>query len=109
MKDFQFLQQKYTVGTYVNRQLTFVRGEGVYLYDQADNRYLDLTGSYGANIVGHNQPDISAALTAQLHKLTTLHGSFANDARAEASQTLVQRCGLPYTQVFWSSSGAEAI
>ncbi len=109
MPDFQALQQATVVNTYVNRGLTLVRGEGAYLIDETGKRYLDLMSNYGVNVFGYGHPAITLALTEQLNALTTLHGSFTNDVRAEASDLLVKRCGADYTQVYWSNSGAEAI
>ncbi|NIR60499.1 MAG: glutamate-1-semialdehyde 2,1-aminomutase [Gammaproteobacteria bacterium] len=36
----------------------FKRGEGPYLYDEDDNRYIDYVGSWGPMIVGHAHPDV---------------------------------------------------
>jgi acetylornithine/LysW-gamma-L-lysine aminotransferase len=107
-KDFQFLQQKYTVNTYVNRGVTLVEGKGVYLWDSSRKKYLDLMTNYGVNIFGYAHPEMTRALIDQIIKLTNLHGSFNNDIRAEASQALVNRCGGGLAKVYFSSSGAEA-
>lgn len=109
MKDYQYLQQKYMINTYPNRQCTFIKGKGIYLYSQEGERYLDMMTNYGVNILGYNHPKITKALIRQLRKLITLHGSFINDSRAEASEMLVKRCGQSYIQVYWANSGAEAI
>ena len=108
MKNYQFLQQKYLVNTYVNRGVTFIRGEGIYLYDEFGNKYLDMMSNYGVNIFGHVNKEITEQITKQLKTLTTLHGSFNNNKRAEASELLIKRCGLSYKFVYWSNSGAEA-
>jgi acetylornithine/LysW-gamma-L-lysine aminotransferase len=102
------LQKKYMVPTYSNRGLTLVEGEGVYLKDILGEKYLDLMTNYGVNIFGHAHPVITRRLADQLGRLTTLHGSFANDARAEAAQRLVGRCGGGLARAFFSNSGAEA-
>ncbi|PIX68425.1 hypothetical protein COZ40_03345, partial [Candidatus Roizmanbacteria bacterium CG_4_10_14_3_um_filter_39_13] len=52
--------------------------------------------------------EITEQITKQLKTLTTLHGSFNNNKRAEASELLIKRCGLSYKFVYWSNSGAEA-
>ena len=54
MKNYQFLQQKYIVNTYVNRGVTFIKGQGIYLYDEAGNKYLDMMSNYGVSIFGHS-------------------------------------------------------
>jgi len=64
--------------------------------------------NYGVTIFGHTDKEITSALTQQLNKVTTLHGSFNNDARALASELLVKRCGESYRYVYWSNSGTEA-
>lgn len=109
MKNYLFLQQQFVVNTYVNRGLTLVKGEGVYLYDEKGNKYLDLMSNYGVNILGHSHPKITKRLTDQLSKLTVLHGSFTGDTRAEAAFQLVKKCGGQLAQVYFSNSGAEAV
>lgn len=108
MKNYQFLQQKYLVNTYVNRGIVLVKGDGMYLIDEHGDTYLDMMSNYGVNIFGHSNNDIVQQLCEQLHRLTTLHGSFVNDIRAEASELLVKRCGPSYKSVYWSNSGTEA-
>ncbi|PIY68797.1 aspartate aminotransferase family protein [Candidatus Roizmanbacteria bacterium CG_4_10_14_0_8_um_filter_39_9] len=108
MKNYQYLQQKYLVNTYVNRGITFVKGDGVYLIDENGEKYLDMMSNYGVNIFGHVDREITDQITNQLNALTTLHGSFNNDMRADASELLIKRCGPSYKFVYWSNSGAEA-
>lgn len=109
MKDYRFLQRKYSVNTYPDRGLTFVKGEGPYLIDESDEHYLDLMTNYGVNIFGYNHPTIVNRLKHQVEHLTTLHGSFNNDVRALAAKVLVNRCGGGVSRVYLSNSGAEAI
>lgn len=109
MKNYQSLQKQYIVSTYVDRQLTLVRGSGVFLFDEYGRQYLDFMSNYGVTIFGYNHPKITSALSHQLKNLPTLHGSFNSDVRTRASEQLVMRCGLKYAQVYWSNSGAEAI
>src|SRR5215207_1212371 len=40
----------------------FERGDGAFLYDIDGNRYLDYIGSWGPMILGHNYPDVLAAV-----------------------------------------------
>jgi hypothetical protein len=46
----------------------FKRGEGAYLYDEDDHRYLDYVGSWGPMIVGHTHPKVVAAMQAALER-----------------------------------------
>lgn len=108
MKDYFLLQKKYLVNSYVNRGLTLIAGQGVHLRDAEGEVYLDLMSNYGVNIFGHSHPAITARLQSQLQTLTALHGSFANDRRAEAARDLVRRAGGGLAQAFFSSAGTEA-
>lgn len=109
MKDYRYLQRKYLVNTYPDREITIVRGEGVYLYDEKDHEYLDLMSNIGVNIFGHNSKRLIAAIGKQFGKLTALHSSFNNDVRANAAQQLVKRCGKNLSQVYLGNSGTEAV
>lgn len=109
MDSYLPIQQHFTVPTYVNRGLTFVRGEGIWLYDIEDNKYLDLMSNYGVSILGHTHPVLTTGLHKQLDRIVTLHSSFGNDARATAAKMLVKKSGGELTQVYFSNSGAEAV
>ncbi|MBI4973681.1 aspartate aminotransferase family protein [Candidatus Roizmanbacteria bacterium] len=109
MKDYSYLQQKWVANTYPNRNIVLEKGKGLYLFDQNGKKYIDCMSNYGVNIFGYGYLPINKAISSQLSKLITLHGSFVNKERAEASQMIVERCGPSYAQVYWSNSGAEAI
>ena len=109
MKNYPLLTERYIVNTYPNRYLTFTHGNGVYLYDNQKEKYLDMMSNYGVNIFGYNHKKINKSIITQVQKLTNLHGSFNNEIRIQASSTLIDRCGPSYHQVYWSNSGAEAI
>jgi acetylornithine/LysW-gamma-L-lysine aminotransferase len=102
------LQNRVQAPVFPSRGLALTKGDGVRLQDVYGRRYLDFTSGYGVAIFGHNHPVLTAALTAQLAQLAVLHGSFANDIRAEAQAALLDRCGGGLDRVHLSSSGAEA-
>jgi len=110
MSNTALLQKEFTVGVYANRGLTLVRGEDAYLVSDTGERYLDLATNYGVSILGYGHPGLENAILDQWRRLPTLHGSFANDVRAMASQELALRVnpGDP-GRAYWSNSGAEAI
>jgi acetylornithine/succinyldiaminopimelate/putrescine aminotransferase len=45
------------------------RGEGVYVWDEEGNRYLDLTAGWGVTCIGHAQPAIQSAMTEQASRI----------------------------------------
>jgi acetylornithine/LysW-gamma-L-lysine aminotransferase len=108
MTDPLTLQNRVQAPVFPVRGLALTRGRGAYLEDAVGRRYLDFSSGYGVAIFGHGHPALTAALAAQLSRLTVLHGSFANDVRAEAQAALLGRCGGGLARVHLSSSGTEA-
>jgi acetylornithine/LysW-gamma-L-lysine aminotransferase len=94
---------------YPSRGLRFVRGDGAYLEAPDGRRFLDLGTNYGVSIFGYGHPAITAALTAQLQALPTLHGSFASDVRIKASLALARRLPMESPAICWTNSGTEAV
>ena len=86
------------------------RGEGVYLFDADDRRYLDFTAGIGVTSTGHCHPRVVAAAQEQVGKL--IHGQYTT-VMHEPLLTLVDRLGevLPegLDQMFFANSGSEAI
>ena len=101
--------KNHLIALYPNRGITFTKGNGVYLYDQNGDRYLDLGSNYGVNILGYNHPSITKALQRQLNDLVNLHGSFNNQVRTQAAENLSKATNRRLSRVFFSNSGAEAI
>jgi acetylornithine/LysW-gamma-L-lysine aminotransferase len=94
---------------YAKRDIALVRGEGAYLWDSDGNQYLDLMSNYGVNILGHNHPKVTEAITRQASTLLNCHQSFANDVRVELLETLISAAPAGLNRVFLSNSGTEAV
>ncbi|MCK0111529.1 aminotransferase class III-fold pyridoxal phosphate-dependent enzyme [Ornithinimicrobium sp. F0845] len=86
------------------------RGEGVYLYDADDRRYLDFTAGIGVTSTGHCHPKVVAAAQEQVGKL--IHGQYTT-VMHEPLLKLVDRLGevLPegLDRMFFANSGSEAV
>jgi 4-aminobutyrate aminotransferase len=86
------------------------RGEGVYLYDEDDRRFLDFTAGIGVTSTGHCHPRVVAA--AQKQVATLIHGQYTT-VMHRPLLTLAERLGevLPegLDSVFFSNSGSEAV
>lgn len=93
-----------------NPRLHLVRGEGSWLIDAEGKRYLDGNASVWTNVHGHNDPDLNAALKAQLEQVAhvTLLGLNHRVATelAEDLATLTQGA-LP--RCFFTDNGSNAI
>jgi acetylornithine/succinyldiaminopimelate/putrescine aminotransferase len=94
---------------YPDRGLVFSHGKGPYLYTDSGRKYLDLMSNYGVSLFGYGHPALVSALSGQLPRLTTLHGSFGCSLRNKAAAALLERCGGGLETLFFSSSGSEAV
>jgi len=84
-----------------------VRGEGVYLYGEGGEKYLDFASGIAVNLLGHGHPHLTRAIqdqAATLIHVSNLYGSPQGEALA---QRLVD---LTFADtVFFTNSGAEAV
>ncbi|MFZ1680757.1 MAG: aspartate aminotransferase family protein [Rhizobiaceae bacterium] len=86
------------------------RGEGVYLYDRAGNRWLD--GSSGAMVsnIGHSNPAVLAAMRTQMDKATFGYRLHFENEPAEHLATRIAGLMPPgLDRVFFVSGGSEAV
>ena len=94
---------------HASRGLTLARGEGSYLWDDKDRRYLDLMTNYGVNLLGHAHPLVTDAIKLQASLLTNAHQSFDTPARQDFLATLGALLPPPLSRISFGNSGAEAI
>ena len=96
----------------VSRQeLLIERGEGVYVYDADDRRYLDATASLWYANLGHGRAEIADAVSAQMRKLEaySTFGEFSNRPANELCAKLAERAPMDDARVFLGSGGGDAI
>ena len=94
---------------HAGRGLTLVRGEGSYLWDDNDRRYLDLMTNYGVNLLGHAHAQVTDAIKRQGSLLTNAHQSFDTPARQDFLDALGALLPPPLSRISFGNSGAEAI
>jgi len=84
-----------------------VRGEGVYLYGEGGEKYLDFAAGIAVNILGHGHPHLTKAIqdqAARLMHVSNLYGSPQGEAFAQ------RLCDLTFADtVFFTNSGVEAV
>ncbi|CAG0907642.1 unnamed protein product, partial [Cyprideis torosa] len=86
------------------------RGEGPYIIDKQGKRYLDACGGAAVSCLGHNNPEVIAAMKAQLDRIAFAHTGFFSSEPAEAlADFLVQRAPTGLEKVYFVSGGSEAI
>jgi len=88
---------------------TAVRGEGVFIYDEHGNRYLDgCSGALVANL-GHGREDIARAIAAQAARLAYVHGgAFTSEPAETLARMLAELAPADLDRVFLVSGGSEA-
>ncbi len=101
------LEDKYGAHNYKPLDVVLNRGQGVWVWDVDDNKYLDCLAAYSAVNQGHCHPKIMQALTEQAQKLTLTSRAFRNDQLGLLYKEL---CELTNShKVLPMNSGAEAV
>ncbi len=92
--------------TYSRFPLTFIRGEGVWLWDSEGRRYLDFTSGIAVCNLGHVHPSVKERLQEQLGKLWHTSNLFEQPLQEEVAAHLNRLSGM--SAAFFCNSGAEA-
>jgi adenosylmethionine-8-amino-7-oxononanoate aminotransferase len=90
---------------------TLVRGEGVYLYDDAGNCYLDGSGGSAAvTAIGHGVPEVAAAVAEQVARLAFAPShAFTTEAVETCARLIIEAFAPPgFGKVWFVSGGSEA-
>lgn len=92
-------------------EVTFTRADGVWIWDENGDRYLDGTASLWYTNVGHGRAEIADAVHAQLTELDaySIFGDFANRPALELADKLAALAPVKGGRVFLTSGGGEAI
>ena len=100
------LADKYLMHTGKRLPVTFVRGRGCLVYDDAGREYLDLVAGIAVNVLGHAHPEVAAAVASQAHAIIHASNLYFTQPQVELAQRLVE-LSFP-ARVFFGNSGAEA-
>ncbi|WP_408584947.1 adenosylmethionine--8-amino-7-oxononanoate transaminase [Paraburkholderia bannensis] len=86
------------------------RGEGPWLYDHEERRYLDAISSWWVNLFGHANPSINAALKAQLDTLEhVMLAGCTHEPAVELAEHLQALTDNVLGHAFFASDGASAV
>jgi predicted acetylornithine/succinylornithine family transaminase len=100
------LAERYLMQTGRRLPVTFVRGRGCMVYDDAGREYLDLVAGIAVNLLGHSHPDVVAAVSEQAGQLIHTSNLYFTQPQVELAQRLVE-VSFP-SRAFFCNSGAEA-
>lgn len=88
--------------------ITPVKGEGCYVWDENGTKYLDLYGGHAVISVGHSHPHYIKRINDQLGQIGFYSNSVQIPQQKELAEKLGEACGYPDYQLFLVNSGAEA-
>jgi len=94
------------MSTYQPLALSFSKGLGTRLWDQAGREYLDAVAGVAVTNVGHSHPKIVSAISEQAGLLLHTSNLYSIDWQQRLAQKLTQLAGME--RAFFNNSGAEA-
>jgi len=92
--------------TYGRMPITFERGEGAWLFDDNNNRYLDALAGIAVCNLGHAHPAVHQAICKQSEKLLHTSNLYGIAVQEQLADRLTEKSGMD--NVFFCNSGAEA-
>lgn len=93
---------------YPLNDITIVKGEGSYVWDDKGEKYLDFYGGHAVISIGHTHPYYVSRLTEQLHNIGFYSNSIQIPIQQQLAEKLGQVSGKNDYQLFLCNSGAEA-
>src|SRR5438874_7617689 len=105
--DVRTRESRHILQLYRRAPVTFVRGQGVRLYDADGREYLDLLSGIGVAALGHAHPTLARAVAEQMQTLIHTSNLFYHPLQGEVAERLASLSGLP--RAFFCNSGTEAV
>lgn len=99
--------EKWCVHNYHPLPVVLSKGKGVWVWDVAGKKYLDMLSSYSALNQGHRHKKITDALKKQVDKITLTSRAFHNDQMGAFLKFLCQVAGME--KALPMNTGAEAV
>ena len=93
---------------YYKNPIMIVEGSMQYVYDETGKRYLDAFGGIVTVSVGHAHPEVVAAATAQMQKISHTTTIYLNNVIAEYAEALAAKMPGNLNVCYFVNSGSEA-
>ncbi len=94
------------MNTYGRQPIAFERGEGVWLYDEAGNKYLDALSGIAVSTLGYNHPKLVEAIARQAAQVIHTSNLYRIPLQERLADRLAGLSGMD--EVFFANSGCEA-
>ncbi|UNK71367.1 aspartate aminotransferase family protein [Microbacterium sp. H1-D42] len=88
--------------------LPVAAGEGATFWDYEGKDYLDFSSQLVNLNLGHQHPDLVAAIQHQAGRLATIQPAIANDVRGELARLIAEVAPDGLNKVFFTNGGADA-
>lgn len=115
LQEQQQLEDAYVMHTFGRKPVELVRGEGMRVWDDAGNEYLDFIGGIGVISLGHCHPALVKTLQDQAAKLMHVSNYYYIEGRGQLAKKIndlvKQNLSCAHAedwQTFFANSGAEA-
>jgi len=96
-----------SINRYAKPEIAFVRAQGAEMWDADGNRYLDYHAAFAPHVLGHNDPDVTAAVERVLRDGASLYGSGTTALEGELAE-LICDCVPILDSVQFLNTGSEA-
>ena len=101
------LESQYGTNNYHPLDVIIERGEGIWVYDVNDKKYLDFLSSYSAVNQGHCHPRLVKKMQEQCEKITLTSRAFRNNQLPYFCKELCELTG--FDRVLPMNTGVEAV
>jgi adenosylmethionine---8-amino-7-oxononanoate aminotransferase len=109
-RDLQSVWHPFTQMKLNGNAIAIVKGEGVYLIDDAGKKYIDAISSWWVNIHGHAHPYIAEKVYEQLKTLEhVIFAGFTHQPAIELAERLLKLLPEEHTKIFYSDNGSTAV
>ncbi len=105
--DLISLEKEYVAQNYSPLPIILSKGDGVWLWDNKNNKYLDFMSAYSAVSCGHLNKRIKAALYKQLENIDIPSRAYYSDILAIYAEKLCKLTGM--NRMLPMNTGAEAV
>lgn len=102
------LDRRHRIQSRHTHPICLTRGEGAWLWDVANNKYLDFESGQICASVGHSNPAYVAALKEQLDKLVQTGSCYIDATQVRFQEKLAGTTGGHFQQSFLACSGSES-
>lgn len=106
-QDVLVAESEHLLQVYKRIPVVFTHGDGSYLYDIDERRYLDFVSGLGVTSLGHAHPELATALAGQARALLHTSNLYFHPLQGQVGRRLTELSGL--ARAFFCNSGTEAV